>query len=114
MVQWQFPPTRRIGSSFAQVVAGVVGIVVIVALGLFALGAAAIIVVGLVTAFAVRRLLSGQTMKPTAPFQSGARIDTPAHGNVIDGEYIVVNLAHVDDGPVDAGEADTSSVSRQN
>ena len=102
MIQWQFPPTRRSGGSFSQVVAGVIGIVVIVALGLFALGAAAIIAVGLAIAFAVRRLLPGQSPKATHPFQSGARIEPAAHGNVIDGEYVVVDAQGVDAGNDDA------------
>ncbi len=110
MMQWQFPPTRRAGSPLAQMVAGVIGVVLIVALGLFALGAAAIIVVGLVIAFAVRRLLSGQSRKTAEPFQSGARIETPAHGNVIDGEYVVVDPDRVDAGHV---ETDRSSPDRR-
>ncbi|MFZ2237571.1 MAG: hypothetical protein WAV67_14515 [Dokdonella sp.] len=97
-MQWQFPPTRRTGSPIAQVVAGVIGIVVIVTLGLFALGAAAIIVVSLVIGFAVRRLLSGQSPNPPQPFQPGTRIETPTHGNVIDGEYVVVEPDHVNTG----------------
>ena len=98
MIQWQFPPTRRAGGPFMQVVAGVIGVVVIVALGLFALGAAASIVVGLVIALAVRRLSSGRSPKATHPFQSGARIQPAAHGNVIDGEYVVVDSQTVDAG----------------
>lgn len=108
MIQWQFPPNRRTGSPFAQVVAGVIGVVAIATLGLFALGAAAIIVVGLVIALAVRRLLAGQSVKPAATFQPGARIDTRANGNVIDGEYVVVESAPVDEGPAPAGKAGRS------
>ena len=97
MMQWQFPPIRRTGSPIMQVVTGMIGLVVIVALGLFALGAAAVIVVGLVVALAIRRLLSGPSKKPPAqPFHSSAQNDLATPGNVIDGEYVVINSNHAD------------------
>ena len=108
MMQWQVRPARRSGNSVAQGAAGVIGIVVIVALGLFALGAAAIIVVGLIIVLAVRRLLSGHSPKPAAPFQTSARLDTRAHGNVINGEFVVIDPDHVDERQVDEGHQDDS------
>lgn len=91
MIQWQFPPSQRNVSPIMQVVTGVIGLVVIVALGLFALGAAAIVVVGLAVAFGIRRLLSGQPRKPAQPFNSAASKEPAEHGNVFDGEYVVVD-----------------------
>ena len=96
MMQWQFPAGGRNASPIMRVVTGVIGLVVIVALGLFALGAAAIIVVGLVIALTIRRVLSGQSRNPAQPVRSAAPNDTAAPGNVIDGEYVVVNSDHAD------------------
>lgn len=102
MMQWRFPTTRSSRSPLTQMVAGVIGVVVVMTVGLFALGAAAIIVVGLVIAFSVRRLLSGNSIKPMHPDRSAARVENAAQGNVIDGEYVVVAADRAKAGRYDA------------
>lgn len=91
MMHWQFPPLSRSRSPLLQALLGIVGLALVIGIGLFALGALAVIVVTLAIAFAIRRAFS----PPAASAATGARqpdqVGKPASGNVIDGEFEIVS-----------------------
>lgn len=91
MMHWQFPPVSRPRSPFLQIVLGMVGLALMVGIGLFALGALAVIVVTLTVAFAIRRAFSPQPASAARPAREPGRVDQSTRGNVIDGEFEVVN-----------------------
>lgn len=90
MMQWKFQPNTRFRSPLARFAAAALGVVIIVAVGLFALGALAIVAVVLAIAFGIRRL-TGAT-KPAAARPAPAAAAQSAH-QIIDGDFVVVEPA---------------------
>ena len=90
-MHWQFPPVSRPRNPLLQALFGIVGVALIVAIGLFALGALAVIVVTLAIVFTVRRVFSPQTSSTGPTARDPGRVENKASGNVIDGEFEVIN-----------------------
>lgn len=89
MIHWNFqPPGSRLRHPLVRFAAAVLGVVVIVAVGLFALGALAIGAIILTIAMAVRRF--GRPAAASAVESTRA----PLRNGVIDGEFVVVDSAN--------------------
>lgn len=86
MIQWKFQqPGLRLRHPLARLAAAVLGIVLIVGIGLFALGALAIAAIALAIAMAVRRFGPRK-----APAMAAGTAQAPLHGDAIDGEFVVI------------------------
>ena len=90
-MHWQFPPVSRPRNPLLQALFGIVGVALIVAIGLFALGALAVIVITLAIVFTVRRVFSPQTSSTGPTTRDPGRVENKASGNVIDGEFEIIN-----------------------
>ena len=89
MIDWKLPQRpSRLRHPLARLAAAVRGIVVVVAIGLFALGALVIGVVVIGGAMLVRRFA-----RPAAPAKAEAARPAP-RGAAIDGEFVVIDAAH--------------------
>lgn len=90
MMHWQFPPMSRPRSPLLQALLGIVGMALVIGIGLFALGALAVIVVTLAIAFAIRRAFSPLAASAPASVHHPDQVGKPVSGNVIDGQFEVV------------------------
>ena len=90
MMHWQFPPASRPRNPLLQALLGIVGLALILGIGLFALGALAVIVVTLAIAFTIRRLFSPQADSTRPSTREPGRVEKTTSGKVIDGEFEVI------------------------
>lgn len=87
MMQWTFQPRTRLRSPLARFAAAVIGIVVIAAVGLFALGALAVVAIILLIGFGLRRLTGGAT---PAAARTPPSMSSTSESQVIDGDFVVI------------------------
>ena len=92
MMHWQFPPVSRPRNPLLQVLFGIVGLALIVGIGLFALGALAVIVVTLAIGFTIRRAFSSQAHSTGPTPREPSRVEKTTSGNVIDGEFEIIHV----------------------
>lgn len=87
MLQWKVQSSPRLRNPLVRFAAAVLGILLIVGIGLFALGALAIGAVALAIGYAVRRFSRTSSAAPARP----QPVSPPSRNDVIDGEFVVVD-----------------------